>query len=102
LPEHLGVRFEMYLGVGLPKMLGKVTTSNQPPKKMDLTFSVQPNVPALMMLAGVDWGRWNIDFGVYLEDFPLSSLGNFVTLSKGSVVDFYLLKGQIYEVCGFC
>jgi hypothetical protein len=102
LPEHLGVRFEMYLGVGLPKMLGKVTTSNQPPKKMDLTFSVQPNVPALMMLAGVDWGRWNVDFGVYLEDFPLSSLGNVVTLSKGSVVDLYLLKGQIYEVCGFC
>jgi hypothetical protein len=102
LPEHLGVRFEMYLGVGMPKMLGKVTTSDQSPKKMDLTFSVQPNVPALMMLAGVDWGRWNVDFGVYLEDFPLSSLGNVVTLSKGSVVDLYLLKGQIHEVCGIC
>ncbi|MEE9116662.1 MAG: hypothetical protein V3U09_07180, partial [Thermoplasmata archaeon] len=101
LPEHLGVRFEVYFGVGYPKML-RMLSSDQSLKKMDLAVSIQPNVPALMMLAGVDWGRWKIDFGVYIENFPLSSLGNAVTLSKGSVVDLYIIQGQIYEVCGSC
>ncbi|MEE9223379.1 MAG: hypothetical protein V3U51_01340, partial [Thermoplasmata archaeon] len=101
LPEHLGVRLEVYFGVGYPKML-RMLSSDQSLKKMDLAVSIQPNVPALMMLAGVDWGRWKIDFGVYLENFPLSSLGNAVTLSKGSVVDLYIIQGQIYEVCGSC
>jgi hypothetical protein len=98
LPEYLGVRFEVYIGVGYPKMLKKLLSS-QSPKKMDLAVSIQPNVPALMMLAGVDWGRWKIDFGVYLENFPLSSLSKAYTLSKGSVVDLYILQGQIHEVC---
>ena len=101
LPEHLGIRFEVYFGVGYPKMLRKLS-SDQSPKKMDLAVSIQPNVPALMMLAGVDWGRWKIDFGVYLENFPLSSLSKAHTLSKGSVVDLYVLQGQIHEVCGSC
>lgn len=101
LPEHLGVRFEVYFGVGYPRMLRKLS-SDQSPKKMDLAVSIQPNVPALMMLAGVDWGRWKVDFGVYLENFPLSSLSKVHTLSKGSVVDLYLMQGQIYEVCGSC
>jgi hypothetical protein len=102
LPEYLGVRFEVYFGVGYPKMLRKLSPPDQSPKKMDLAVSIQPNVPALMMLAGVDWGRWKIDFGIYLENFPLSSLGNAVTLSKGSVVDLYIIQGRIYEVCGSC
>jgi hypothetical protein len=102
LSEHLGVRFEVYFGIGYPRMLSKLSSSDQSPKRMDLAISVQPNVPAIMMLAGVDWGEWKVDFGAYLENFPLNSLGNIYTLSKGSTVDLYLLKGQIYEVCTTC
>jgi hypothetical protein len=67
---------------------------------MDMAVSIQPNVPALMMLAGVDWGRWRIDFGAYLDNFPLSSLESAATLNKGLTVDLYLIQGRIYEVCG--
>jgi hypothetical protein len=99
LPEYLGVRLEVYFGVAYPKMLRSLSSA-QTPKNMDMAVSIQPNVPALMMLAGVDWGRWRIDFGAYLENFPLNSLGNVQTLDKGVVVDLYLLKGQIYEIDG--
>lgn len=97
LPEYLDIRFEVYFGVKYPKMLRSVASQDST-KKMDLSITVQPNVPALVMLAGIDWGKWRIDFGAYLENFPLSSLSKVESISKESIVDLYLLKGQICEV----
>lgn len=101
LPEYLGVRFEVYFGVGYPKAFEKLARQpSESGKKMIMTISIQPNVPAIMKLAGLNWGRWKIEFGIYLEDFPGSSLGKAYSLSKESVVDLWLIKGQIYEVRG--
>ncbi len=105
LPERLGIRFELYLGMSFPRALRKLSwtdSSDQLPKKMDVAISIQPNVPAVVMLAGLDWGKWKVDFGIYAENFPLSSLGNIYSVSKESVVDLYILKGQIQEMCGSC
>ncbi|MCK4445243.1 MAG: hypothetical protein KAW09_11910, partial [Thermoplasmata archaeon] len=99
LPEYLGIRFEVYLGLKYPKMLRRFTSEDST-KRMDLSVTVQPNVPALVMLTGTDWGKWRIDFGAYLENFPLSSFGKIQSISKESIVDLYLLKGQIREVTG--
>ncbi len=101
LPEYLGVRFEVYFGMDYPKMLRRLSCE-QSQKKMDVAISVQPNVPAIVVLAGLDWGKWRVDFGVYLENFPLNSLGKIETPKKDSIVDLYVLKGQIQEVCGSC
>jgi hypothetical protein len=101
LPEYLGVRFEVYFGMGHPKMLRRLVSS-QSQKRMDVAISVQPNAPAIAVLAGLDWGKWRMDFGVYLENFPLSSLGKIETMNQDSIVDLYVLKGQIQEVCGSC
>jgi len=104
LPEYLGIRFEVYFTVGFPKMLRKLekkTGSDTLPKKMDMAISIQPNVPAIVRLAGIDWGRWKIDFGIYVQNFPASSLGKVYTMNKDSITDLWLVKGQIYEVRRF-
>jgi hypothetical protein len=101
LPEYLGVRFEVYFGVGYPKAFEKLAKEpNESVKKMTMAISIQPNVPAIVKLAGLNWGKWKIDFGIYFENFPGSCLGKAYSLSKGSVVDLWLIKGQIYEVRG--
>lgn len=99
LPEYLGIRFEVYFGMGYPKMLRR-WSSSQSQKKMDVAICVQPNLPAVAVLAGLDWGEWRVDFGVYLENFPLNSLGKIETFNKDSTVDLYVLKGQIQEIRG--
>ncbi|MFQ5884877.1 MAG: hypothetical protein ACE5IO_07230, partial [Thermoplasmata archaeon] len=101
LPEYLGVRIEVYFGVDYPKAFERLAKEpNESVEKMTMAVSIQPNVPAIVKLAGLDWGKWKIDFGVYLENFPGSSLGKAFSLSKDSVVDLWLIKGQIYEVRG--
>ncbi len=97
LPEHLGIRFEVYFGMQYPKMLRRLSSS-QSQKKMDVAMCVQPNLPAVAVLAGVNWGKWRVDFGAYLENFPLNSLGKIETMNRDSIVDLYVLKGQIQEV----
>ncbi len=99
LPEYLGIRLEAYFGMGYPKMLRQLS-SRQSQKRMDVSVCVQPNLPAVAVLGGLDLGKWKVDFGVYLEDFPLSSLGKIETFNKDSIVDLYVLKGQIQEVRG--
>ncbi len=101
LPEYLGVRFEVYFRVGYPKALEKLAREpGEPSKKMTMAISIQPNVPAIVKLAGLNWGKWKIDFGIYFENFPGSSLGKAYSLSKDSIVDLWLIKGQICEVRG--
>ncbi|UCD92314.1 MAG: lamin tail domain-containing protein [Methanobacteriota archaeon] len=101
LPEYLGVRFEAYFRVGHPKAFEKLAKEpNESSKKMTMAISIQPNVPAIVKLAGLNWGTWKIDFGIYFENFPGSSLGKAYSLREDSVVDLWLIKGQIYEVSG--
>ncbi|MFQ6061120.1 MAG: hypothetical protein ACE5KV_07505, partial [Thermoplasmata archaeon] len=105
LLTHLGIRFEVYFTMGFPKMLrklGEKKDSDNFPKKMDVAISIQLNVPALVRFTGINWGRWKIDFGIYVQNFPASSLGKLYALSKDSITDLWLVKGQIYEVCDPC
>ena len=98
VPEHMHVRFEVYLFVGTPKVIKKI--SKDPPEECRLSIAVQANIPALVTLLGWDWGDWEIVFGVYLANFPSEAVSEVLGTSDDPNVDvdIWLLKARIYEI----
>jgi hypothetical protein len=98
IPEHMYVKFGVYLEIGTPKIIKKV--SENAGDTCTLMIAVQANLPALASLLGWEWGDWEVVFGVYLDHFPSKSLSKSLGTSDDpdAFVDLWLLKGRVYEI----
>jgi hypothetical protein len=98
LPEHMFIQFEVYLFMGTPNLIKKV--SEEPPERCRLSIAVSANIPALVNLLGWDWGDWEVVFGAYLDHFPSKALSNYFGTSDNpdNYVNLWLFRARIYEI----
>lgn len=98
LPEHIFVRFEVYLEIGTPKVIKKI--SENPPADCRLSIAVSANIPALVSLLGWEWGDWEVIFGVYIAHFPSKAVSKVFGTSEdpNTYVDIWLFKARVYEI----
>lgn len=98
LPEHMFIQFEVYLFMGTPNLIKKV--SEDPPERCRLSIAVSANIPALVNLLGWDWGDWEVVFGAYLDHFPSKALANYFGTSDDpdNYVNLWLFRARIYEI----
>ncbi len=92
----LYVRFEALFEVGPPKMLAAIGASALPDLRLTAVVRVAPNIPALGMLAGRDWGQWRVELGVYLEGVPRYMVESFMVKDTGDKVDLWLVRALVY------
>jgi hypothetical protein len=98
LPEHMFIRFELYLSIGTPKIIKRI--SEDPPKDCRFAVAIQANIPALVNLLGWDWGDWEVVFGAYLDHFPSRAVSNTFGTSSDSdtFLDLWFIKARVYEL----
>lgn len=98
LPDHMYVRFEVYLFIGTPKIIQKISTD--PPERCRLSIALQANIPALVALLGWDWGDWEVVFGAFLSHFPSKAVSDVFGTSEDpdTFVDIWLFKARVYEI----
>ena len=98
VPEHMYVRFGVYLQIGTPKIIKKISEGAE--DTCTLMIAVQANLPALASLLGYEWGDWEVVFGVFLDHFSSKSLSKSLGTSDDpdAYVDLWLLWGRVYEL----
>ena len=104
VPEHMYVRFEVYTFGGVPSVIKEnLPAEITCPLSIKIVASISLNVPAIVMLVGLDWGDWAIVFGVYLEDVPKDIASYLFGTSKDgdSLVDVWFIKARVYGIRGF-
>jgi hypothetical protein len=92
----LYLRFEVLFEVGLPRMMRVLGPADGFQESYCLACSISPNLPAIGKLVGKRWGSWEVDFGACIEGLPKEFASKLFTVSGGSTVDFWLLKGRVY------
>jgi hypothetical protein len=105
VPEHMFIRLEGYLIVGVPASVRGVTPDSlkgEVPQQVTLVILIQANLPLFAGLMGKDWGRWRIDFGVYIEDFPSKIADTLFGYKseEGAKISLWLVKVSLYEIRG--
>jgi hypothetical protein len=98
LPEHMFIQFEVYLFMGTPNLIKKV--SEDPPERCRLAIAVSANIPALVNLLGWEWGDWEVVFGAYLDHFPSQALSQYFGTSDDpeDYANLWLFRARIYEI----
>ncbi|UCE73119.1 MAG: hypothetical protein JSV56_08750, partial [Methanomassiliicoccales archaeon] len=98
VPEHMFIRFELYLCVGTPKIIKRI--AQEAPERCKLSIAIQANIPALVALLGWDWGDWEVVFGVFLSHFPSKAVSKLYGTSEdpNSFVDLWFFKARVYEI----
>ncbi len=105
VPEHMFIRLEGYLIVGVPASVrGAVPESmaGEVPTQVTFVVLIQANLPLFAALIGKDWGRWRLDFGVYIEGFPASIADTLFgyKAEEGAQISLWLIKVSLYEIRG--
>ncbi len=94
----LYLSFEAIFFVGTPKMMRALGAIGDLHQRFTLAVSISPNVPTIGMLIGKCWGRWEVSFGACLEGVPRTFAVGFLTNEHvGDYVDFWILKGRMYQ-----
>jgi hypothetical protein len=98
LPEHMFVKFGVYLEMGTPKIIKRISEGADDTCR--LMIAVQANLPALASLLGWDWGDWEVVFGVYLDHFSSKAVSKSLGTSEDpdAYVDLWFFKGRVYEL----
>ncbi len=99
------IRLEGYLIVGVPASVrGAVPESmaGEVPTQVTFVVLIQANLPLFAALIGKDWGRWRLDFGVYIEGFPASIADTLFgyKAEEGAQISLWLIKVSLYEIRG--
>jgi hypothetical protein len=94
--EGLYLRFEVLFQVGAPKMLKAIGATGDFEQRFTCAIAIAPNIPAIGKLAGRDWGRWCLEFGVYLEGVPREFIQGFLSKDVGDKVDLWIVKARVY------
>lgn len=94
--EGLYLRFEVLFQVGAPKMLKAIGATGDFEQRFTCAIAIAPNIPAIGKLVGRDWGRWCLEFGVYLEGVPREFIQGFLSKDVGDKVDLWIVKARVY------
>jgi len=97
VPEHLFIRGELFFVVGMPKLLVRAADAEEVLGDYKFVIAIQANVPVFGILLGYNWGRWRIDFGIYIESVP-SFIANPIFGTGDAEPDVWILRASVYGV----
>lgn len=97
VPEHLFLRGEFFFTVGIPHMIRYAEGVSEIRTDYRFVVTIQANIPAVASVFGLGWGKWQVDFGVYIDDLP-APIADALFGTGNSEPDLWILKGKIYQI----
>lgn len=96
VPEHLFIRGEIFAEAGMPRIL-QHAVGTQIRGEYRIFVRIQANVPVFGVFIGANWGKWRIDFGVYIERVP-KEIADPLFGTGDKEPDLWIFKGAVYAL----
>jgi hypothetical protein len=100
LPEHMYIRFSGYFGLdALPESIKNMMAQRgMNTSDMIMNIMIQVNLATLGCLFGKDWGKWQIDFGIFISGSTGPIVRALYSNPPKNDPDFWLIKGRVYQI----
>jgi hypothetical protein len=97
VPEHLYIRLDVYAFVKVPGVFRKLADKPEELGTVKVGARIEANIPALAALIGKNMGRWQINFGVYIENLPAQIADQLFGTGEDVTPNVWIMKGMVYE-----